>query len=86
MRPDGSRIYPSSALICSFPKPTSTKPCLLRHDDVVTLFHELGHGIHDMVSKTLYARFHGSGGTVVDFGEATNQMLENWCWDPSQLI
>jgi len=52
---------------------------------VVTLFHELGHGIHDMVSKTLCARFHGSVGTVVDFGEAPSQMLENWCWIPSQL-
>lgn len=49
------------------------------------MFHELGHGIHDLVSKTKYARFHGSGGTVVDFGEAPSQMLENWCWDPSQL-
>ena len=57
----------------------------MRHDDVVTLFHELGHGIHDLLSKTRYARFHGSGGTVVDFGEIPSQTLENWCWDPSQL-
>lgn len=50
----------------------------------MTLFHELGHGIHDLVSKTTYARFHGTN-TVRDFVEAPSQMLENWCWTPSQL-
>ncbi|KAL0939791.1 metallopeptidase [Colletotrichum truncatum] len=84
-KPDGKRVYPSTALICSFPKPTSAKPTLLRHPDVVILFHELGHGIHDLVSRTQYARFHGPMGTVVDFGEAPSQVLENWCWTPSQL-
>jgi metallopeptidase MepB len=48
------------------------------------LFHELGHGIHDLVSKTRFARFHGTM-TVIDFGEAPSQMLENWCWTPSTL-
>jgi metallopeptidase MepB len=56
----------------------------LKHDEVVTLFHELGHGIHDLVSKTIYSRFHGTN-TVRDFVEAPSQMLENWCWTPSQL-
>lgn len=51
---------------------------------VVTFFHELGHGIHDLVGKTLYSRFHGTN-TVNDFVEAPSQMLENWCWTPSQL-
>jgi metallopeptidase MepB len=45
---------------------------------------ELGHGIHDLVSKTTYSRFHGTN-TVQDFVEAPSQMLENWCWTPSQL-
>ncbi|KAK5654621.1 hypothetical protein OQA88_6942 [Cercophora sp. LCS_1] len=85
LRSDGSRVYPSVALLCGFPKLTSTKPSLLEHQDVITLFHELGHGIHDLVSKTTYARFHGSAGTVVDFGEAPSQMLENWFRVPSQL-
>ncbi|MGG6494813.1 UNVERIFIED_CONTAM: M3 family metallopeptidase, partial [Bacteroidetes bacterium 56_B9] len=49
-----------------------------------TLFHELGHGIHDLVSKTTYSRFHGTS-TVRDFVEAPSQMLENWCWTPSQI-
>jgi metallopeptidase MepB len=71
-------------LVCNFSKPTAKKPSLLKHDEVVTLFHELGHGIHDLVAKTIYSRFHGTS-TVRDFVEAPSQMLENWCWTPSQL-
>jgi metallopeptidase MepB len=70
--------------VCNFSKPTLKKPSLLKHDEVVTLFHELGHGIHDLVSRTTYSRFHGTN-TVRDFVEAPSQMLENWCWTPSQL-
>jgi metallopeptidase MepB len=51
---------------------------------VVLLFHELGHGIHDLVAKTRYARFHGAS-TAPDFNEAPSQMLENWCWLPNVL-
>ncbi|KAJ5577512.1 uncharacterized protein N7459_006476 [Penicillium hispanicum] len=81
---DGNRRYPATALVCNFTKPTPKKPSLLKHDEVVTLFHELGHGIHDLVSRTTYSRFHGTS-TVRDFVEAPSQMLENWCWTPSQL-
>ncbi|KAK3683064.1 metalloendopeptidase [Vermiconidia calcicola] len=81
---NGTRRYPATALVCNFSKPTPKKPSLLKHDEVVTLFHELGHGIHDLVSKTIYSRFHGTS-TVRDFVEAPSQMLENWCWTPSQL-
>lgn len=80
----GKRRYPATALVCNFSKPTSKKPSLLKHEEVVTLFHELGHGIHDLVSRTIYSRFHGTS-TVRDFVEAPSQMLENWCWTPSQL-
>ncbi|KAK6341784.1 hypothetical protein TWF730_001276 [Orbilia blumenaviensis] len=79
-----SRNYPSTALVCNFSKPTPSKPSLLKHDEVVTLFHELGHGIHDLVSRTIYSRFHGTN-TVGDFVEAPSQMLENWCWEPELL-
>ena len=81
---NGKRRYPATALVCNFSKPSSSRPSLLKHDEVVTLFHELGHGIHDLVSKTTYSRFHGTN-TVRDFVEAPSQMLENWCWTPSQL-
>jgi metallopeptidase MepB len=81
---NGKRRYPATALVCNFSKPTPKKPSLLKHDEVVTLFHELGHGIHDLVSRTIYSRFHGTS-TVRDFVEAPSQMLENWCWTPSQL-
>lgn len=81
---NGTRRYPATALVCNFSKPTLKKPSLLKHDEVVTLFHELGHGIHDLVSRTTYSRFHGTN-TVRDFVEAPSQLLENWCWTPSQL-
>ncbi|KAF1843575.1 thimet oligopeptidase [Cucurbitaria berberidis CBS 394.84] len=81
---NGKRRYPATALVCNFSKPTPKKPSLLKHDEVVTLFHELGHGIHDLVSRTTYSRFHGTN-TVRDFVEAPSQMLENWCWTPSQI-
>ncbi|EME79322.1 uncharacterized protein MYCFIDRAFT_57655 [Pseudocercospora fijiensis CIRAD86] len=84
IKEDGSRHYPATALVCNFSKPSPKKPSLLKHDEVVTLFHELGHGIHDLVSRTIYSRFHGTN-TVRDFVEAPSQMLENWCWTPSPL-
>ncbi|KAH8680708.1 peptidase family M3 [Xylariales sp. PMI_506] len=84
LTPNGSRRYPATALVCNFSKPTPTKPSLLKHDEVTTLFHELGHGIHDLAGRCKYSRFHGTS-TVRDFVEAPSQMLENWCWTPSQL-
>ncbi|CAK7220130.1 metalloendopeptidase [Sporothrix curviconia] len=81
---NGTRRYPATALVCNFSKPTPTKPSLLKHEEVVTLFHELGHGIHDLAGRTQYSRFHGTS-TVRDFVEAPSQMLENWCWSPPQI-
>lgn len=84
VKADGTRRYSATALVCNFSKPTPNKPSLLKHDEVTTLFHELGHGIHDLAGRTQYSRFHGTS-TVRDFVEAPSQMLENWCWTPSQL-
>jgi metallopeptidase MepB len=84
LKADGTRRYPATALVCNFSKPTPKKPSLLKHDEVVTLFHELGHGIHDLAGRTRFARYHGTS-TVRDFVEAPSRMLENWCWTPSQL-
>lgn len=80
----GNRVYPVTALVCNFSKPTATKPSLLKHDEVVTLFHEMGHGIHNLVSKTKYSRFHGTS-VEWDFVEAPSQMLEYWPWNKAQL-
>lgn len=74
-----------TAILCSFPRPTREKPSLVGHFLVLLLFHELGHGIHDLVSKTRYARFHGPYGTPADYGEIPSQVVENWCWIPEQL-
>lgn len=82
--PNGTRRYPATALVCNFSKTTKDKPSLLKHDEIVLLFHELGHGIHDLASRTKYSRFHGTS-VVRDFVEAPSQMLEEWCWIPSQL-
>lgn len=81
---DGTRRYPATALVCNFTQPTAEKPSLLKHDEVVTLFHELGHGIHALAGKCLYSMFHGTA-TARDFVEAPSQMLENWCWTPGVL-
>jgi metallopeptidase MepB len=81
---DGTRHYPSTALICNFTPPTPQKPSLLKHHEVVTLFHELGHGIHSLAAKTRYSRFHGTA-VAWDFVETPSKMLEHWCWTPSVL-
>lgn len=81
---NGNRRFPVNALVCNFPKPQENRPSLLIHEDVITLFHELGHGIHGLVGRTVYSRFHGFNVTW-DFVEAPSQMLEEWCWTPSQL-
>ena len=80
----GERHYPATALLCNFTPATSTKPSLLGHEEVVLLFHELGHGIHDLVAQTKWSIFHGTA-TVDDFCEAPSQMLEFWAWDPDVL-
>ncbi|KDR70896.1 hypothetical protein GALMADRAFT_254514 [Galerina marginata CBS 339.88] len=82
--PDGKRSYPVSAVVANLAKPTPEQPALMRHGDVVTLFHEIGHIFHDILSRTRFARFHGST-VALDFAEAPSQMLENWCWEPKVL-
>ncbi|KAG6901007.1 hypothetical protein C0995_002539 [Termitomyces sp. Mi166 len=82
--PNGKRSYPIAAMVANLAKPTPEKPALMRHDDVVTFFHEMGHVFHGLLSKTKFARFHGTS-VARDFVEAPSQMLENWCWEPKVL-
>ncbi|KAF9873525.1 hypothetical protein CkaCkLH20_08984 [Colletotrichum karsti] len=81
---DGTRVYPATILMCSFQPPTASSCALLKHREVVTLFHELGHGLHDLLCRTSHTRFHGTR-VKPDFGEAPSTMLENWCWMPREL-
>ncbi|CCK69139.1 metalloendopeptidase KNAG_0C00260 [Huiozyma naganishii CBS 8797] len=85
IREDGSRSYPVTALVCNFSKSSATKPSLLKHNEITTFFHELGHGIHDLVGKNRAARFNGPGATPWDFVEAPSQMLEFYTWDKNAL-
>lgn len=81
----GKKNYPSTALVCNFTKDTKEKPSLLKHGEVVTFFHELGHGIHDILGQTKYSRFHGTS-VSWDFVEMPSQLLEYFCWDPKMLV
>jgi len=81
---DGSYQSPVSAIVANFTKPTPTQPSLLRHSEVVTLFHEFGHILHQTLTRTRRARFSGTA-TERDFVEAPSQMLEHWCWDAGVL-
>ncbi|OSD07237.1 Metalloprotease [Trametes coccinea BRFM310] len=81
---DGARNYPVAAIVANLSKPTPDKPALMKHFDVKTFFHEMGHIFHELLSRTKFARFHGT--TVAgDFMEAPSQMLENWCFEPKVL-
>jgi Zn-dependent oligopeptidase len=75
---DGKRTYPLAAMVANLAKPTPDRPALMRHDDVVTFFHEMGHVFHGLLSRTQFSRFHGTS-VARDFVEAPSQMLENWC-------
>ena len=81
---DGSYQKPVSAIVANFTKPTESQPSLLRHTEVVTLFHEFGHILHQTLTRT--GRLHFSGTrTERDFVEAPSQMLEHWVWRPEVL-
>lgn len=67
-------------VMANFPKSTKSRPALLKHDDVVTFFHEFGHAIHTILGSTEFSYFSGTA-TKTDFVELPSQMLEEWMWD-----
>lgn len=84
-KPDGELQNPVAFLTCNFNKPVGGKPALFTHDEVVTLFHEFGHGLHHMLTQIDTAGVSGINGVEWDAVELPSQFLENWCWEPEAL-
>ena len=77
---DGSLQKPVAYLTCNFAPPAGGKPGLLTHDEVVTLFHEFGHGLHHMLTEQEVGGISGINGVAWDAVELPSQFMENWCW------
>jgi len=75
---------PHISNVCNFTPPTPTKPSLLTFNEVTTLFHEFGHGLHGMLANTIYPSLSGTS-VFWDFVELPSQMMENWCYEPEAL-
>ena len=82
--PQGLQL-PVAYLTCNFTPAVGDKPALLTHDEVVTLFHEFGHGLHHMLTKISTAAVSGISGVAWDAVELPSQFLENWCWEKSVI-
>ena len=82
---DGSIQKPVAYLTCNFNAPIGDKPALFTHDEVTTLFHEFGHGIHHMLTKVDVPDVAGINGVPWDAVELPSQFMENWCWEKEAL-
>jgi oligopeptidase A len=82
----GDRVQtPVAYLTCNFSPPAEGEPALLRHDEVLTLFHEFGHGLHHMLTKVDHLGVSGIHGVEWDAVELPSQFMENFCWEPEAL-
>ena len=76
---------PVAYLICNFTPPIGNNPSLLTHDEVMTLFHEFGHGLHHLLTNVDFPSVAGINGVPWDAVELPSQFMENWCWEREAL-
>ena len=81
---NGVNERPHISNVCNFTPPTPSKPSLLTFNEVTTLFHEFGHGLHGMLANTVYPSLSGTS-VYWDFVELPSQVMENWCYEPEAL-
>ena len=85
-RPDtGALQTPVAHLVCNFAEGVNGQPALLTHDDVITLFHEFGHGLHHLLTQVNERDVSGISGVEWDAVELPSQLMENFCWEWSVL-
>ncbi|MEX3138101.1 oligopeptidase A [Serratia ureilytica] len=82
---DGTLQKPVAYLTCNFNRPLGDQPALFTHNEVTTLFHEFGHGLHHMLTQIDTAGVSGINGVPWDAVELPSQFMENWCWEPEAL-
>ena len=80
-KPDGSLQLPVAYLVCNFDAPIGDKPALWTHNEVITLFHEFGHGLHHMMTRVDTRGVSGINGVPWDAVELPSQFMENFCWE-----
>ncbi len=81
----GDLVSPVANLVCNFTPAVGDQPALLTHDEVTTLFHEFGHGLHHLLTRVEHAGAAGINGVAWDAVELPSQFMENWCWEPEGL-
>ncbi|WP_446050948.1 M3 family metallopeptidase [Zobellia laminariae] len=81
---NGENVRPHISNVCNFTRSTPSKPSLLTFNEVTTLFHEFGHGLHGMLANTTYPSLSGTS-VFWDFVELPSQVMENWCYEKEAL-
>ena len=81
---EGKDSRPHISIVCNFTRPTASAPSLLTFNELTTLFHEVGHALHGMLSKVTYPSLSGTN-VARDFVELPSQLMENWCYEEETL-